>query len=198
MGEVSKVVSIVLRVWEIICASVVTGIVSTYVHYVQDAHASTSSQTAYAVSTGAISIFFGVVLLPPLKYSFWAFALDFALFVMWMVVFGLFEGLTGSSACNSVWYWNHWGWYWGNLYLYNPVPTRAIVGTTGCAEWRTMLAFSFMGGWTWLISACLGVYVTMKRRSETNNYEDSTGLTHRHDSVLTPQTASSEEKALPH
>lgn len=172
MGQTSKIVSVVLRVWEIICASVVTGTVGAYIHYLHEAHGSTPSRTAYTISLGAISIFFGLLLLPPMKYSFWAFALDFAIFVMWMVAFGLLEGvsgitiddfqeliyfgkLTGSDACNSVWYWNNWGWYWGGFYRFNPVPTRAIVGTTGCAEWRAVLAFSFMGGWTWLISACL-------------------------------------------
>jgi hypothetical protein len=37
MGEASKIVSVVLRVWEIICACVVTGIVSPYIHYLHDA-----------------------------------------------------------------------------------------------------------------------------------------------------------------
>lgn len=97
MGEASKILSVVLRVWEIICAAVVTGISGTYIHHLHDAHVGTPSRTAYTISTGAISIFFGLALLPPMKYSFWAFVLDFALFVMWMVVFGLLEGVSGTT-----------------------------------------------------------------------------------------------------
>jgi len=38
-----------------------------------------------------ISICAAIILMPPFKYSFWVFLLDFALFVYWMVLFGLLE-----------------------------------------------------------------------------------------------------------
>lgn len=97
MGEASKIVSVVLRLWELICASVVTGIVGTYFHYVNNAHDGLSSRMAYAIATGSISIFFALAMMVPTKYSFWGFALDFAIFIMWMVVFGLLIDVSGSS-----------------------------------------------------------------------------------------------------
>ena len=100
MGQASKIVSIVLRVWEIICAIVVTAIVGTYFHYVNNAHGATSSRMAYAIAIGSISIFFALVLMAPMKYSFWAFPLDFAIFVMWMVAFGLLVDTSGTALCD--------------------------------------------------------------------------------------------------
>lgn len=99
MGEASKILSIVLRVWEIICASVVTGIVGIYLHYLDNAHVGTSSRMSYAIAVGSISIFFGLVLVAPLKYSYWAFPLDFAIFTMWMVAFGLLVDASGTALC---------------------------------------------------------------------------------------------------
>ena len=99
MGEASKIVSVFLRVWEIICAAVVTGIVGYYVHYLHHAHVGTPSRISYAIAIGSISIFFGLVLLAPLRYSFWAFPLDFAIFVMWMVAFGLLVDASGTTLC---------------------------------------------------------------------------------------------------
>ena len=97
MGEASKIVSVFLRVWEIICAGVVTGIVGFYLHYLDEAHVGTSSRMTYALALGCLSIFFGLVLVAPFRYSFLAFPLDFAIFIMWMVAFGLLVGVSGTS-----------------------------------------------------------------------------------------------------
>lgn len=95
MGEASKIVSVILRVWEIICAAIVTGIVAYYVHYLDHANVGTPSRISYAIAIGSISLFFGVVLIVPAKYSFWAFPLDFLLFIMWMTCFGLLVDVSG-------------------------------------------------------------------------------------------------------
>jgi len=100
MGEASKIVSVVLRMWEIICAAVVTGIIGYYIHYLDHAHVGTPSRISYAIAIGSISIFFGLVLLAPVKYSCWAFPLDFAIFIMWMAAFGLLVDASGTTLLN--------------------------------------------------------------------------------------------------
>lgn len=89
MGTASKVVSVILRVSELICASIVTGILGHYLSILDDADIPDDNRIVYAVAIGGISIFFSLVLMPPLRYSFWAFPLDLALFICWMVAFGL-------------------------------------------------------------------------------------------------------------
>jgi len=89
MGTASKVASFCLRVGELICAAIVAGILSRYLYLLDQADVDANNRIIYTVAIAGISIFFAIVLAPPLQYSFWAFPLDFALFVCWMVAFGL-------------------------------------------------------------------------------------------------------------
>ena len=89
MGAASKVVSVLLRIGELISACIVCGIMGRYLSLQHDANASYNSRIVYAVAMASISIFFSIVLMPPLKYSFMAFPLDLVLFVCWIVCFGL-------------------------------------------------------------------------------------------------------------
>jgi hypothetical protein len=89
MGTASKVVSVIFRVGELICAAIVVGILGRYVDLVDDANADQDDRILYALAIGSISLLPSLVLMPPMKYSFWAFGLNFARFVSWMVGFGL-------------------------------------------------------------------------------------------------------------
>lgn len=97
MGAASKAFNVGLRIWELICAAIVTGIVGEYVHYTTDAHAHNDSKIIYTLALGGISILFSLILLPPFKHAFWAFPFDLALFIMWMVSFGLLEGVSSHK-----------------------------------------------------------------------------------------------------
>jgi len=166
MGIASQITSVVLRALELISASITAGLVGAYLHFVNDAGAQANGRLIYTVAIAGISIFFSIVFMPPLKYSFYGFPLDFALFVCWMVAFGLLDNLTGSQSCSSPWYWQNWGYYWGGYYYYIP-PNQAnplLIGTAECSKWRATLAWSFIGGWFWLVSAALGIYVCAKDR----------------------------------
>lgn len=89
MGTASKVVNVILRVSELISAAVICGIMGHYLHQLDDANGPYSSRVVYSVALAGISIFLSLVLIPPMRYSFFAFPVDFALFIMWMVCFGL-------------------------------------------------------------------------------------------------------------
>jgi hypothetical protein len=89
MGEASKVASVCLRIGELICASVVAGILGHYLYLLDQADDNLNDRIVYTVAMAGISIAFSIILMPPFKYSFWAFPLDFALFICWMVAFGL-------------------------------------------------------------------------------------------------------------
>jgi hypothetical protein len=93
MGIVSQIISVVLRATELISASVIAGLVGAYLHYLHDAGAEANGRIVYTVAIAGISIFFSIVFMPPLKYSFYGFPLDFALFICWMVSFGLLDNV---------------------------------------------------------------------------------------------------------
>jgi hypothetical protein len=100
MGTASKAFNVCLRIWELICAAVVTGVVGEYVHYTTDGHAHNNSKIIYTLALGGISILFSLILLPPYKHAFWAFPLDLALFIMWMTSFGLLLGVGSHKIFN--------------------------------------------------------------------------------------------------
>ncbi|KAH7348274.1 hypothetical protein BKA65DRAFT_500282 [Rhexocercosporidium sp. MPI-PUGE-AT-0058] len=161
MGAASKTCSVILRLSELISAAVVAGLVGRYLYFLSSANAHASSRIIYAEVIAGIGILASLILLPPLKYSFYCFCLDFALFVCWMVAFGLLCNLTVSGGCGSFWYWNSWGYYWGRYWHTIPHSsiTQSIVGREACSEWLATLAFSFIGGWCWFFSGFLGIYV---------------------------------------
>jgi len=168
MGTASKVCSVILRVGELVSAAIVAGLLGEYLHYVSDAHDSAGSRIIYTVALAGISLVVCLVCMAPVDILFYGFLLDGALFVMWMTAFGLLVNLSGNGGCNSTWYWTRWGWFWGGWYAV-PVPNQvnqSLVGTSSCGSWRATIAWSFIGGWCWFLSACLGTYVVFRIREK--------------------------------
>jgi len=172
MGSASKIASVCLRVGELICATIVVGILGHYLYLLDKADANANGRITYTIAIAGTSLGLSVLLMPPFMYSFWAFPVDYALFICWMVAFGLMIDLTGSKGCNSSWYWNSWGYYWGGWFYRGPITsvTQSMIGTANCTTWRTSQAFTFIGGWIWLGSGFCGTYVSLtshrKRRKE--------------------------------
>ncbi|OAP55190.1 hypothetical protein AYL99_10890 [Fonsecaea erecta] len=160
MGTGSQVASFCLRICEVVSAAIVAGILGFYLHLLDDAHAHANGRIVYTMVIAGISILAALLLMPPLKYSFWAFPLDFALFICWIVSFGLLVNLTSSGGCNSRWYWSNWGYYWGHWYRVVPITgtNETLVGTVHCGTWRTSNAFIFIGAFLWLGSGLCGLY----------------------------------------
>jgi ABC-type transport system involved in multi-copper enzyme maturation permease subunit len=88
MGATSKIVSFFLRIVELASAAIVAGLVGQYLHYLTMANSWASSRIIYTEVIAGISILFSILFMPPLKYSFYGFVVDFALFICWMVAFG--------------------------------------------------------------------------------------------------------------
>lgn len=89
MGAASKVIHIILRVFEVICSVIVLGLVARFLHLVSQAGVSVDSRIVYAIVTASISTLFALVFIAPFIYAYLAFPMDAILFVMWIVVFGL-------------------------------------------------------------------------------------------------------------
>ena len=89
MGSTSKVCSVILRVWELVCSAVVLGLTARFVNLIIRAGASNDARIVYTLCMACISTLYSILFMPPLMYNFVAFAADFILFVMWLVAFCL-------------------------------------------------------------------------------------------------------------
>jgi hypothetical protein len=176
MGETSKVISPFFRFFQLASATIVVGLLGQYLNYVASADDHANSRIVYTVALGGISMLASIIFFIPFKFSFWSFPLDYSLFVMWIVAFGLLCNLNPSRNCSSTWYWSSWGYYWGRWYRTVPVNavTQSVVGSAGCSQWRTVLAFSFIGAWFWFASGLLGTYVITQSKDETPHSEMGT------------------------
>src|SRR4051812_5550751 len=93
-GTAHKVVSACLRVLEFVCAVIILGILARFFRLLDLIDAPSDSRLEYAISMASISVAASLVLVPPLKYSFYCFPLDFSLFVCWIVCFALLEDVS--------------------------------------------------------------------------------------------------------
>ncbi len=93
MGHASRFCHIILRTCELISSVIVLGLVARFIHLVAMAGGDNDSRLIYTIVLASISTIYSIFFILPLMYAFLAFAADFALFVMWMVAFGLLVGV---------------------------------------------------------------------------------------------------------
>ncbi|KAI5197924.1 hypothetical protein AUEXF2481DRAFT_44470 [Aureobasidium subglaciale EXF-2481] len=155
MGIGSKIASIVFRANELFSAAIVVGILGHFLSIVDDANGSANGKVVYAMVIASLALLFSIVLMVPLWCTFRAFPLDFIMFLCWMVAFALLVNLTGTNACSSNWYYSYWGYNWGRYYRTPVVTSASVINNAGCADWRCVLAFSFISSMFWLASSLL-------------------------------------------
>ncbi|KAK4236270.1 hypothetical protein C8A03DRAFT_35836 [Achaetomium macrosporum] len=153
MGTAHKVISACLRVFEFGCCVIILGILARFFYTLNRIDGPSDSRLVYAISIAAISVALTIILLPPLKYSFHFFPIDFALFICWIVCFALLEDLTGTNTCTSGWFSSYWA-----VYSNPDTGDTTVVTRRGCSRWRVVLAFSFIVAFAWLLSGFLGCY----------------------------------------
>jgi hypothetical protein len=89
MGTGSKIASVTFRIFELISAAVVAGLVGEYLHHESNAHARAEPRLVYTIALAGISLVVCLICMIPLKFAFYGFVLDAILFIMWMTAFGL-------------------------------------------------------------------------------------------------------------
>jgi len=164
MGALSRIFSVILRVIELISAIIVVSILGRFLTFVHRARDHAPGRTVYTEVWAGITILGAIVMMPPLRYSFWLFPVDFILFIGWMVAFGLLVHLGGTHTCSSGWYNNTWGYYWGGFYRGGYDYSNSYYGN-GCSKWNNVLGWSFIAGFCFLLSGILGMYVIWKHKS---------------------------------
>ena len=96
MHAASRIVQAILRVWQFICSVIVLGILARFLDVLSDAGVTRDGRIIYGIIVASISLVFAIVFVVPFLYSFLAFPFDFAMFVMWLVLFCLLITVSGS------------------------------------------------------------------------------------------------------
>ncbi|KAK3689103.1 hypothetical protein B0T22DRAFT_498974 [Podospora appendiculata] len=132
MRPASRIAHVILRVWELMCSIIVVALLGRFLHLADEGGAVRDSRIVYGVTPAAICLAYTLLFGPPIIYAFLAFPADFILFATWMTAFGLLIARTGTNTCSS--------------------PCQC----------RTVLAFSFLAGFAFLISCILGAVVVVR------------------------------------
>ncbi|KAA8569732.1 hypothetical protein MFRU_004g04270 [Monilinia fructicola] len=138
--------SVSLRIGELIFSTVVTGITGSYLHSVKAESAWTKKRFIYTEVIAALGIFVSLLLLLPFTWSFIHWPVDFLMFILFMVAFGLLADFIAPLNCGSVWNWH------------------GITGKSTCSKWKADVAFTFLASIFFLVSALLGMWVVYRRR----------------------------------
>lgn len=92
MGTGSRVLLVLLRLWQLFCGAIVLGILGRFFHLVDEAGVGgPDGKLVYMAVIAALTILDALVFLLPFAYSFWSFPIDIVLFVAWLVAFCLGE-----------------------------------------------------------------------------------------------------------
>ncbi|KAH6845856.1 hypothetical protein B0I37DRAFT_435427 [Chaetomium sp. MPI-CAGE-AT-0009] len=164
MGAVSRIALLALRIWQLICSTIVVGILARFLHVLSEAGAARDSRVIYGNSCLYQPRLCYIVFIAPFLYSFLAFPVDFALFIMSIVLFCLlitltfflangYQDMQFSLVLELLGY--YWGGWWRDPFF---IDGPGDIAYRGCGHWRTVLAFSFMALFAYLLSAGLGVY----------------------------------------
>jgi hypothetical protein len=182
-GAAHKVASVILRFGEFCSAVIVLGILSRFCYLISIRQVDADGRIIYAMVVAGISMVYSFFFCVPIKFLFLGFPFDFVLFVMWLVAYCLLQTVwlprlffffflgeyyrlilttklteqkTGAHTCSSRWYYNYWGYYWGRFWRVGPIGTVSI-GSAGCGQWKTVLAFSFIA---WFLHFLSGILVS--------------------------------------
>jgi len=102
MGTAHKVISACLRVLEFCCCAIILGLLARFFYHLNQLDGPTDSRLVYTISIAAISVAFTFFLIPPVRYSFYCFPIDFALFICWIVSFALLQDVCApeTTSCD--------------------------------------------------------------------------------------------------
>jgi hypothetical protein len=143
---VDGILSILLRIGELAFAAVVAGLTGSYLHSIQNVSAFNKWRFIFTEVIAALSMLLALLWLLPFTATYIHWPIDFLLFALWMIAFGLLVQFIGPLDCGSV-------FYWGDI---------TQQGT--CQRWKADVAFAFLSAIFWLASALLGLWFLHRHR----------------------------------
>ncbi|KAE8152016.1 marvel domain-containing protein [Aspergillus avenaceus] len=151
MPVVSRLVSIVLRVVEIICGAIVAGIIGHYLASFTSIDPWPQARWIYTEVVAGLSIILGLIWLIPFSFGFFSWPFDTVISLAWFAAFGILVDAIHKFNCGSI-------WGWGN-----------ITHNDSCGRWKAAEAFSFISACVWLASALVGIWFTFRVRGTTSD-----------------------------
>ncbi|TLS25803.1 hypothetical protein PpBr36_07598 [Pyricularia pennisetigena] len=143
---ITDIVSMILRVAELVFAAIVTGLTGQFLHQRDNASAWDNGRHIYTITVSAISMLLSILWLFPFSGSFIHWPVDFIISVMWFAAFGLLvDWLDGG--CGDVFNWSG----------------IRIRGEDFCAKQKAVVAFAFLSAICWLASAIVGAFWVRRR-----------------------------------
>lgn len=139
-----RIVSMVLRVAELVFAAIVAGVNGEYLHK-SDASSWTLGRFIYTEVVAGIAIFLAILRLFPFASHFVSWPVDIFVSILWWVAFGLLVDLVGSG-CGGVFNWSN-------------VAPRG----DSCGKMKAVIAFAFLSAVLWLASALVGFFWVRSR-----------------------------------
>ncbi|KAI9852642.1 MAG: hypothetical protein M1824_001839 [Vezdaea acicularis] len=158
MPAMARIAYLSLRVGELAFAATVAGLIGQYLHQVDEANGHPGKRFVYTEVIAGLSILLALIWLLPFTAGFIHYPVDFVMFILWIVAFGLLVNFIGPLHCGSI-------WAWGDI---------TDKGT--CQKWKASVAFSFLSAVFWLASAILGIYVIHRARRGTVAARDDGAL----------------------
>ena len=97
MGTGSKVFSIILRLGELCSSVIVVALLGRFFYLFHlGPDGSLNGRLIYAQVISCLAIIFSIILIPPFKYSFYAWPVDVIVFIGSIVAFGLLAEVSSS------------------------------------------------------------------------------------------------------
>ncbi|TGO87532.1 hypothetical protein BPOR_0220g00100 [Botrytis porri] len=117
----------------------------------------------YTDIVAALGLFFSLFFMLPFTWNFIHWPIDFLMFVMYMISFGLLIDFITPLKCGSKFNWH------------------GVFGSSACARWKSDVAFAFLASLFFLGSFLLGTYTHHRNRhtvvtDQPANGQQSNGL----------------------
>lgn len=182
MAALSKIMTVVLRIAQIICAISIIGVASNYIATHKSRSLGHLSRFIFADVVAVVSTFFAVIWLIPFSSNYMNWYIDALLGVFsaamagWLVYVSYFR-LTMSfnstliivqsseKLCGEI----------------NRHDAKAVLdfdddGATWCTKWKALYVFAIISVALWVISAAVGYFLVKKNmKAAKSHYKPSNG-----------------------
>lgn len=151
MPKIARTIALLLRVLELISAAVVAGLVGHELRRADKAGARPGKRFIYTEVVAGLALLLSILLLLPMTWAFSLWPLDFVMFILWIVAFGLLVDWMPTRSCGSGWNFNPWD----------------DSGINHCQQLKAALAFSFLSAIFWLASGAIAAWTLHRTRGAT-------------------------------
>jgi len=151
MPKVARIAALALRALELISGAIVAGLIGHELRRADKAGVRPAKRMIYAEVVAGLAILLSLLLLLPMTWAFSLWPLDFVMFILWIVAFGLLVDWLPNRSCSSGWNFNPWD----------------DSGANHCQQLKAALAFAFLSAIFWLASGALAAWTLHRTRGAT-------------------------------